>query len=159
MTAVLHRLEDALLAVLVIGLVLLCAGQILLRNLLDVACMWMDPLIRHLVMWSAFLGAVVAAREHKHIRVDALLRVAGPVQRAWSLLLVEAFSAVTCGVLSWVSLEFILNERSYGTVGLLGVPTWMLQLIFPAAFGAMTCRFGDRAWRRARSLIRRPSAA
>jgi len=121
--------------------------------------MWMDPVVRHLVMWSALLGAVVAAREHKHIRVDALVRILGPVQRGWSLLLGEVFAAVTCGVLSWISVGFILDERSYGTVGALDLPTWILQTIFPAAFGAMSCRFGMRAWSRAGSLIGRRSAA
>ena len=154
-----RRLEDALLAALVIALILLSAGQILFRNFLGMAGMWMDPVVRHLVLWSAFLGAVVAAREHKHIRIDALLRISGPVQRDWSLLLGEAFSTVTCGVLSWFSVGFILDERSYGTIGALDLPTWILQLIFPAAFGAMTCRFGLRAWGRAGSLIRRRAAA
>jgi len=159
MIGILRRFEDAVLATLVLALILLSAGQILFRSLFDIACMWTDPLIRHLVLWSALLGAVVAAREHKHIRIDALLRVSRPVQRDWSLLLSEVFSTVTCGALSWISLEFILNERSYGTTGLLDIPTWVLQLIFPVAFGAMTCRFGSRAWRRAGSLIRGPSAA
>ena len=66
----LDRIENGLIAVLVLAMVLLAGAQILLRNLFDSGIEWADPLLRALVLWTAMLGALAAAREDKHIGLD-----------------------------------------------------------------------------------------
>ena len=48
--------EDGILATLVLGMILLGALQILLRNVFDVALVWADPLLRSAVLWIGLLG-------------------------------------------------------------------------------------------------------
>ncbi len=74
-TRFLHRLEDSLLVILLTTLILLASTQIFLRNLFDTGLVWIDPLLRVMVLWLGLLGAAVAAREHKHIQIDILTRL------------------------------------------------------------------------------------
>ena len=59
---------------LLISMILLSSGQIVLRNFFDIGIIWIDPLLRVLVLWTALVGATVASRENKHIRIDLLSR-------------------------------------------------------------------------------------
>ena len=68
--AALHRLEDSVLCLLMTSLILLAFGQIALRNLFGISFLWSEPLIRHLVLWCSFLGALIASRMDKHIRIN-----------------------------------------------------------------------------------------
>ena len=52
----LNRLEEILLGSFLILMVLLGFIQILFRNVLSVGLYWIDPLLRHSVLWVALLG-------------------------------------------------------------------------------------------------------
>ena len=66
--------ENALLIFMLALMVSLAASQILLRNFFDVSIHGADQMLRLLVLWVAFLGAIAASREGKHIHVDAIAR-------------------------------------------------------------------------------------
>ena len=53
-------LEDALLVLILTGMILLAAAQIVLRNFFDVGFIWGDELLRMLVLWLAVAGAVAS---------------------------------------------------------------------------------------------------
>jgi C4-dicarboxylate transporter, DctQ subunit len=143
-----HRLEETALVILVGSMVVLAISQIILRNLFSVSLLWAEPLIRHLVLWSGFIGALIATRENKHIRIDAILRVCSPRIRLLLDGLSLLLSAAICLLLTWVSIQFLRDERSYPTDTLLHLPAWQLQLIFPLTFGGMFLRFLHQAGRR-----------
>lgn len=148
------RLEDGLLVTMVAILLAISFGQILLRNLFDISLIWIDPLARHLVMWAGFFGALVAAREGKHIRIDALLRLLSPRRRIWAQLIGDTVSTAVCGFLASVAYDFVADERRYGATGLLDLPTWILQLVFPLCFGLMACRYAVRVAERVLAIAR-----
>ena len=68
----LHRAEDGLLALLLSVMIVLAGTQILMRNLFDSGFVWIDPLLRVGVLWLGLIGATVATRNNKHIRIDLL---------------------------------------------------------------------------------------
>ena len=70
----LYRVEDALLVVLLSAMILLASTQILLRNFFDSGFVWIDPILRVMVLWLGLIGATVATRYNKHIRIDLLSR-------------------------------------------------------------------------------------
>jgi TRAP-type transport system small permease protein len=137
----LERFEEMFLVALMVVLILLSSAQIALRNLFAVTLPWADPLIRHLVLWSGFVGALIATRFDKHIHIDSLLRPLLPRPRALVQALTGLFSALVCILMTWVSLQFVAAEKSYGHGSLLGIPTWGLQLVFPLAYGLLALRF------------------
>jgi TRAP-type C4-dicarboxylate transport system permease small subunit len=140
-TRTLEKLEDGTLVTLVGALVVVASSQIALRNLFSVTFFWADPLVRHLVLWSGFVGAIVATRESRHIRIDFMLRFCSMRLRNGIQLAANLSSAAVCLVLFVTAVRFILDEREFGYRGVFDTPVWYLQLVFPATFGIMAVRF------------------
>ena len=141
-----ERTEDGFLVLLTIILVVVAIAQILLRNLFSVTLLWADPVVRMLVLWTAFMGALVASRENRHIRIDALLRLLSADQRRYVDIVVHLFNASVCGLLAVIAVDFVHDEYTYHMRGALDLPTWIFQLIFPLAFGGMSWRFLRQCW-------------
>jgi len=150
----LHRLEGTALVALMGSLILLAFAQIALRNLFSITLLWAEPLLRHLVLWSGFLGALIATRRDKHIRIDAFLRLGSPPTRALLQSIAGLFSAAVCLLLFWVSIQFLQDERAFDTRTFLDIPSWYLQLIFPLTFGGMALRFFSQSGRKALEFYR-----
>jgi len=142
---VLHRLEDALLTLLVAALVLIAGGQILLRSGFNSGVDWTEPLLRSLVLWVAMFGAMIAAREDKHLGVDAIPRMLRGLPRIAVRLLAQGFAAAICALLAWYSVGLVMLERESQTIAFAQVPIWVTQLAMPLGFGVMTIRFALRA--------------
>ena len=137
----LHRVEDALLVVLLSATILLASTQILLRNLFDSGLVWADPLLRVMVLWLGLIGATVATRNNKHIQIDVLSRFFKP--RLLSLIeaIVAQISAWTCIVIAGYGLRWIQLDYADGLGSFIGVPAWMLEVIVPLAFGLIGLRY------------------
>ena len=141
LSRLLHGLEDTFLVVLVATLVGVACGQIVLRNLFSITWLWADPLIRHLVLWSGLMGALIATRQDRHIKIDALARLLPPGRYHQLLTLSRFVSGGVCAWLTWISVDFVLAERSWPAEGPLGLSVWQWQLIFPFTFASMTLRY------------------
>jgi TRAP-type C4-dicarboxylate transport system permease small subunit len=141
----LWKFEDLVLAALVAALVLVAGGQIVLRAGFDSGLSWADALLRTLILWTALLGAMVAAREDKHLGVDAIPRLMKGVSRAAARFITCAFTAAIAGALAWYSVGLVQLEYESQTIAFAGVPAWITQLIMPFAFGAIALRYALRA--------------
>ena len=51
-------------------MVSVAAWQVLARNLFGGGILWGDSFVRALVLWVAFVGAMVASRSDNHINID-----------------------------------------------------------------------------------------
>ena len=71
---VLHRIEDGILVAILSLMIGLAALQIVLRNFFGAGIVWGDMLVRVLVLWIGLVGAMVAARQNKHISIDLVIR-------------------------------------------------------------------------------------
>jgi len=136
-----ERLEEILLVVLVALMVSLGFLQILFRNLISVGIVWVDPLVRHLVLWIALLGASIATREDRHIRIDVLSGyLSPPVHRRLKGAL-EFFSAGACLLLVNPAIRFLQDEYQPGKVLALGIPMWVSQVVMPVILLVLGVRF------------------
>ena len=133
--------EDTVLVVILTGMVLLAAGQILLRNLFDIGFIWTDELLRMLVLWLALAGALAASREDKQINVAILDRLLPDRIAIVARIIVHAFTAVVCGIVAWASAAFVITSYEYGDVLLGQVPAWLLQLVLPLGFALIAWRY------------------
>src|SRR5512142_1504509 len=88
--------ENALLIAMLALMVLLAAAQILFRNFFDISIFGADMMLRLLVLWVAFLGAISASREGKHIHIDAIARWLPPRIKAGVAALTDAFTVGVC---------------------------------------------------------------
>ena len=137
----LHRLEDTVLALLLSGMILLAAAQILLRNFFDVSLLWADPLLRVSVLWIGLLGAVAAARENKHISIDLVSKFIAPKTAIYVTMLTQVFAAYVTGLICYHSITFVRYEYEDGNVAVADIPVWIFESIIPFAFAVLTLRF------------------
>jgi len=62
-----------LMAVLIVSMVVLIGSQVGFRYALNEPLAWTEEVARHLMIWSALLGAAVAYRHKGHLGVDILV--------------------------------------------------------------------------------------
>lgn len=141
----LHAVENGVLVLMVLTLVVLAATQIVARFFFDSGWVWIDPATRALVLWTAMLGAVAAARDERHINLDAITRLLkGPWLRL-ARFVTFAFAAVVCGLIAYYSVGLVQLDRDSGTIAFAKVPAWMVELIMPTGFGLLALRFALRS--------------
>lgn len=137
----LHRAEDALLVLLLSVMIVLAGTQILLRNLFDSGFVWIDPMLRALVLWLGLIGATVATRNNRHIRIDLLSRYFRRNSHRLLQSLVGQVSGWTCLVIAWFGFDWIRLDYEDGSTGFAGIPAWSIEIIVPLAFGLIGVRY------------------
>ena len=130
---------------LLVLLIVLASTQILMRNFLDTGIVWIDPLLRMLVLWLSLIGAAVAAREQKHIQIDVLTRLLNPGLFRLVQTLVNLFCAGVCLMIAWSGLTWIKFDYEDQIISFLGIPAWMLEVIIPISFAVIGLRFAGQA--------------
>jgi TRAP-type C4-dicarboxylate transport system permease small subunit len=136
--------ENALLIGMLALMVVLAAAQILLRNVFDTSIFGADQLLRLLVLWVAFLGAVAASREGRHIHVDAVARwLPGRIKPAVAAL-TDMFTLAVCLVLAWQALRFMQSARESGEMAFGSLPVWAAESILPLGFTLIALRYALR---------------
>ena len=137
--------ENALLVATLSGMLLLAVSQILLRNVFDTGFVWSDELLRLMVLWLAMIGAVVASRENRHIKIDVLSRFLPVRVRLTSQAITAFFASGVCAVVAWHALRFVGESREYGDVVLVTIPAWYFQAVIPLGFALVAYRYALRA--------------
>ncbi len=135
------RFEEGILCLLLGTMIVLACLQIALRAFFDSGLLWADPLLRYLVLWSGLLGAAMATSRGKHIALDIASYLLPMWLHPLVLLACHLFSLLTSTVLSWASILFVRSEMEYGGPGLLAIPSWVWNLVFPLAFLLITLRY------------------
>ena len=158
----LHRAEDALLVFLLSSMIFIAALQILLRNFFDAGIVWADPLLRVGVLWLGMIGATVATRNNKHIRIDLLSKFFDRNTHRLIQSVVGQISAWTCLVIAWFGMHWIRLDYEDGFTAFAGIPAWILEIVVPLSFALigvryfiMSCGWGYRFCLHRKVLARR----
>jgi TRAP-type C4-dicarboxylate transport system permease small subunit len=102
---------------------------------------WSEPLVRLLVLWTAFLGASLITGENKHIKIDILSDLLPPRWLPLRELVLSLACMVVTGLMVRASTAYIRMEMTFGAPLFLGIPTWVGQFILPAGFSLLLFRF------------------
>ncbi len=138
----LERLEEAVLLLLLAAMIILACVQIALRDVWGGGLSWADPLLRVMVLWAGLLGAVVATKMDKHISIDLASHLLPKAILRWLRVLRYLFATGVCLVLTWVAVDFVLQEAGQGNgQEMAGLASWQLNLVFPIAFAGIALRF------------------
>ncbi len=110
--------------------------------------LWVEPLIRHVVFLSAFLGGSLATSKGAHIKVDILTHF---VENSSSKILhwlhrnlVTLFCLITCVMLTKAAWDFFIVEREFGSIAFLQIHTSYLVGIIPSGMLLISLRFLNR---------------
>ncbi len=140
------RVENWLLVTLLTTLIVLAVTQMLGRNLLEAGWVWMDPMMRTLVLWVGLTGAMIATREHKHITIlVARDRLPHPLQVPAEIA-AHLITAAVSGLIGWHAARLVQIETEAPIEVFLDVPSWVTQLIIPAAFAIIAARALYATW-------------
>ncbi len=135
------RFEEGVLCLLLVAMIGLACLQIVLRSFFESGLLWIDPLLRYMVLWCGLLGAAMATSRGSHIAIDLAEYLVPPRLLPLVQLACQLFSCVTAGFLTWASILFIKSEIAYGGPGLFNLPRWIWGLVFPLAFSLIALRY------------------
>ncbi len=131
---ILSKVVVFLTAIFFLVMVFLAFLQVVLRNFFSTGITWADVTVRHCVLWVGFFGAILAAIENRHIRLDLLSRLLPEKIKSAVSKLIYLGSAITCSILAYASYKFVLDEKMMGERLFGGVPIWIAQAIIPTTF-------------------------
>lgn len=135
----LSRLEAALAALGFAAMLVFSLLQVFTRNFFSYSLPGSETLLGYLVLWVGMIGAVLAVRPRRHVKIDLgpawfgehfLARVA-----PWMYL----FSMVVCALLAWASLRFWWQEWQHAMPTARG-PV-ILAAILPLGFFLLAVHF------------------
>ena len=133
--------EERLLAALIVFMTLLAFLQVVLRVVFSSGILWADILLRHLVLWLAFLGAGLAAGSDRQFAMDLAERFLRGRLRSSVRLLCRLFAAVVSLYLLTASLSFFREEYAHSSVlfEVFGraVPAWPFETVLPGGFALL----------------------
>ena len=137
----LYRLEDGLLILALLAMIGMAVLQILLRVLFHTGIVWGNELVRVLVLWLGLIGATVATRNNKHIRIDLLSKLFSRNTHRLIQSVIGQISAWTCLVIAWYGFKWIQMDFADGVTSFAGIPAWMLEVIIPVTFALIGLRY------------------
>ncbi len=106
---------------------------------------WIDPFVRHLVFFSAFLGGVIATGHGTHIGIDIIGKFVET--RGWNKLksgITKLIYITSITVLLWMikaSIDFTLVEMQFSKEEFWGIQSGYLVMLIPVGLGLLTLRF------------------
>ena len=136
-----NKIEDGLLVIILSSMIVLAVYQIFSRNLLSEGVVWIDPLLRTLVLWVGLSGAVVATRTDNHIRIDVFSKYLPKNILPYIQRLVYLFTLVVCLLIAWHAARFVYSEYEYQTIAFSSIPAWLTALIIPVSFSLIAIRY------------------
>jgi TRAP-type C4-dicarboxylate transport system permease small subunit len=164
------KLEEVLLALLLVGMVVLAATQVVLRNIWNTAIPWADISLQNVTVIVGLLGAAIATSEGRHLNIDVFSRLLRGRGRLALRVLIGLFGVVVAGYLAkggWTTYRanyepWLLNVPPGWDAGRLlrqelsegSVPQWLSQLAIAGGFLVITVHFLLRLIRDIAALIR-----
>lgn len=148
--SLLGRLVEVPAALLVVAEIVILFAGVVARYVLHVPLIWSDELASILFLWLAMLGSAVAFRRSEHMRMTALVAMAGP--RTWAFLDVVATVSAMAFLLMIVAPSYeYAYEESYITTPALQIANSFRAAALPVGISIMAlfallrlARYGDR---------------
>jgi TRAP-type C4-dicarboxylate transport system permease small subunit len=130
--------EKTLTVVFVVLMIALSFLQLVLRLVFHSGIVWLDPALRHMVLWTGLTGAALASRYSRHFALDALVKFLPERLHRPLNIFTGLFAAAVSLVLFAAAWKFIRDEFASGSIafyiGRLGVPGGWSGMILPLAF-------------------------
>jgi len=130
--------EKAAVVGLIFAMVALSFLQVLLRILFHSGIVWLDPLLRHMVLWAGLTGSALAARYSHHFALEAFVKFAPKYLHRPLDIFAALFTATASALLFYASYKFIRDEFAADSVafyiGRLGIHGGWAELIIPISF-------------------------
>ena len=142
-------IENTFLVGLLGAMMLLSVTQIVMREVFNTGVVWAGELLKLMVLWLAMIAAVAAARDNRHIRIDALSHILPSQAIRFSRVFVDLFAAVLCAFVAWQAWRYLQIEIEFEERVLIDTPAWIAHAVIPICFLVTGYRFVVGAVRKA----------
>jgi tripartite ATP-independent transporter DctM subunit len=143
--SLLDPFENGLAVAAFLGMGLLPVLELGLRAAFDVGVPGSFGYVQHLTLWVAFLGAMIASREQRHIMLFHGLSILPEGFRRPSRAVVAGISGAVAMGLCWAAIQFVISETESNSILGGWLPVWIAELVLPLAFGTIALRFVEQA--------------
>lgn len=135
------HLVQGVLVIVLLSMISLVFAQVLLRGIFNSGITWADVVGRHMVLWIAFLGAMLATRSRQHISIDLAARLVPRRARNALRFMLDVVACIVCCALTIAAVKFVIAEHEMETVLFAGIPLWTIGTIIPFGFATMTFEY------------------
>ncbi|MGQ7249659.1 TRAP transporter small permease [Halomonas sp. V046] len=128
-----------------VALMMLMAGilavQVFMRYVMGASLSWSEELARYLFIWLIYLGISYGARQMRHIKIDAGLKLFPRAARRWVVILGDVLFLAFALYVVWTSWEVIGRQMMLGQRSpALSVPLWIVYAAPFVGFALTTLR-------------------
>jgi tripartite ATP-independent transporter DctM subunit len=102
-------------------------------------------MVQHLTLIATMLGATLAARDGKLLRLFEFAAFAPPRVRSLCRAVSATGAACVSLVLALAAWQLVASERAAGSTLAIGIPLWVVQCVIPLGFLAIAVRLVTRA--------------
>ena len=134
-----HRVENGISLAALAAMALLPLVEMVGRPLLGIGVPGSVGLVQHLTMWVAFLGAMIASRERRHLAL-ATATFLPAVLRPFAEVVAAIATTSVGAVLTVASAQLVQAERQNIPTLTAGIPIWVAMLVIPVGFAIVALR-------------------
>jgi TRAP-type C4-dicarboxylate transport system permease small subunit len=110
------KAEKSAVVALIFAMVALSFMQVLLRLFFHSGIVWLDPMLRHMVLWAGLLGSGLAARYSHHFALDTFVKFAPKYLHRPLEIFAAVFTTAASALLFYAAYKFIRDEFAAGSV-------------------------------------------
>lgn len=144
----LDRLEEWIVAVMLVAMTVLSFVQVVLRYVFNGGFTWTLELTTLMFSVMIFVGISYGIRVGAHIGIDALVSKLAPGPRRAMSIVVTLLCLLYAGLVLYGSLIYVSKMRLVGIeMQDLPIPVWMARSILPLGYGLLTLRLLQVLWR------------
>jgi len=134
------RVEDVALAIVLAAMMFVPILEIVLRKTIAQGISNAPALVQHFTLIAGMIGAAIAAREERLLRLGSLEALLKPAWRPAARFASRVVAGVVTVVLCWASADFVISERVSAATLAYDIPVWVIQLILPIGFALIAWR-------------------
>ncbi len=155
----LAAIERLLLVAMLGTMVVLAFLQVILRTVFSVGFLWADPLLRYMVLWVGFLGAVLATHAERHFGIEFLNRFLSGRRLHAVKTVISLFASVVAVLLCRAAFQFLIEAIGAGEKDLFEISRRLYYSIIPIAFGLIALHFALHTARHLRGAVLRAESS
>jgi C4-dicarboxylate transporter DctQ subunit len=144
---ILHRLEEAMIAILMVFMTVVTFWQVVLRYVFNSGLLWGNEATLYAFAWLVVFGLAYGVRTRAHLGIDIVVRMlAGPARRVVGLLAI-GLSILYAAMLGYGAFIYVAKLYEVGIHAEdIEVPRWLLSAIMPIGFALLGIRLAYEGW-------------
>lgn len=141
----LHWLDEYVEITISVALMLtmtaILAVQVFMRYVMGASLAWSEEVARYMFIWLIYLSISYGARQMRHIKIDAALKLFPDSLRKWVVLLGDVLFLVFALYIVWTAWSVVGRQMMLSqTSPAMKIPMWLVYSAPMVGFGLTTIR-------------------